>query len=164
MTAEIDVTIELVARLRSAGCVFAEEEARLLLSSAGSATELAEMLDRRVAGVPLEHVLGWAEFDGLRVAVDAGVFVPRRRSELVVREAARRAAPGAVVVELCCGAAAIATALAVRVAAVEIHASDIDARAVACALRNLPAGSGLYVGDLFEPLPGRLRDAVDSLS
>src|SRR5579875_1136333 len=76
------------ARLRAAGCVFAEEEARLLISAARTPAELAAMTGRRAAGVPLEHVLGWAEFCGLRIAVDPGVFVPRRRTEFLVRQAA----------------------------------------------------------------------------
>jgi methylase of polypeptide subunit release factors len=46
--------------------------------------------------VPLEHVLGWVEFCGLRIAVDPGVFVPRRRTELLVRQAAERQAPHTV--------------------------------------------------------------------
>ena len=46
------------------------------------------MVGRRVAGLPLEHILGWAEFCGLRIAVDTGVFVPRRRTEFLVRQAA----------------------------------------------------------------------------
>ena len=78
----------VVARLRAAGCVFAEDEARLLMDAAATPAELAALVDRRVAGVPLEHVLGWAEFCGLRIAVDPGVFVPRRRTEVLVREAA----------------------------------------------------------------------------
>ena len=45
------------------------------------------MVDRRVAGLPLEHVLGWAEFCGLRIIVGPGVFVPRRRSEFLVGQA-----------------------------------------------------------------------------
>ncbi|MDT7599793.1 MAG: release factor glutamine methyltransferase, partial [Pseudonocardiales bacterium] len=55
------------------------------------------MVDRRARGLPLEHVLGWAEFCGLRIAVDTGVFVPRRRTEFLVRQAASLARPGAVV-------------------------------------------------------------------
>ena len=77
----------IVFRLRAAGCVFAEDEARLLLSEASSTLELTEWLDRRVAGEPLEYILGWAEFCGLRIAVDPGVFVPRRRTGLLVSEA-----------------------------------------------------------------------------
>jgi release factor glutamine methyltransferase len=71
----------IVTRLRSAGCVFAEDEARLLLSAARTLADLDAMVDRRAGGLPLEHVLGWAEFCGLRIAVDAGFFVPRRRTE-----------------------------------------------------------------------------------
>lgn len=77
----------VVTRLRAAGCVFAEDEARLLLSTARDPAELDAMVQRRVAGLPLEHVLGWAEFRGLRIAVDAGVFVPRRRSEFLADQA-----------------------------------------------------------------------------
>src|SRR5919198_868550 len=103
---------EIVSRLRAAGCVFAEDEALLLISAAGSPGELAAMVDRRIAGLPLEHVLGWAEFCGLRIAVDPEVFVPRRRTELLVRQAIALARPGAVVVDLCCGSGAVGAALA----------------------------------------------------
>ena len=78
----------VVARLRSAGCVFAEEEARLLMATARTPDELPAMVERRAAGLPLEQVLGWAEFCGLRIAVDPGVFVPRRRTEFLVQQAA----------------------------------------------------------------------------
>src|SRR6266480_755622 len=78
----------IVTTLRAAGCVFAEDEARLLIDTAGTPADLAAMVDRRVAGLPLEHVLGWAEFCGLRIAVDPGVFVPRRRTEFLVQQAA----------------------------------------------------------------------------
>src|SRR6266568_4538291 len=78
----------IVSRLRAAGCVFAEDEARLLVSAARTPGDLAAMVDRRAAGQPLEHVLGWAEFCGLRIAVDPGVFVPRRRTEFLVHQAA----------------------------------------------------------------------------
>jgi len=78
----------IVTRLRAAGCVFAEDEARLLMSAARTPAGLAAMVDRRAAGQPLEHILGWAEFCGLRIAVDPGVFIPRRRTEFLVRRAA----------------------------------------------------------------------------
>src|SRR4051812_22496016 len=78
---------DVVTMLRAAGCVFAEDEARLLLAAAGTPSELATMVGRRAAGLPLEHVLGWAEFGGLRIAVEAGVFVPRRRTEFLLEQA-----------------------------------------------------------------------------
>ena len=111
----------VVAQLRAAGCVFAEEEAAILRSSADTAAELGAMIARRVAGEPLEQVVGWAEFAGLRVLVDPGVFVPRRRSEFLVEVAiglARRqdGAVPRVVVDLCCGTGALGVAVAAGLA------------------------------------------------
>src|SRR6476469_7497898 len=116
----------VVARLRAAGCVFAEDEARLLLTEAALPSELEAMVGRRVAGVPLEHVLGWAEFGGLRITVAPGVFVPRRRTELLVEEAVALTRPGAVVVDLCCGSGALGVPRALSENRAELHAADVD--------------------------------------
>lgn len=154
----------VTVRLRAAGCVFAEDEAELILSTARTEGELAAMVERRVEGLPLEHVLGWAEFRGLRVAVDPGVFVPRRRTEFLVDRAVALAAPGAVVVDLCCGSGALGAALGHALGRVELHASDIDPAAVRCARRNVAdAGGRVHEGDLYEPLPAELRGRVDIL-
>jgi release factor glutamine methyltransferase len=154
----------VVITLRAAGCVFAEEEAGLLISAAKTPEELAELVERRAAGVPLEHVLGWAEFCALRVDVDPGVFVPRRRSEFLVREAASIGRSGAVILDLCCGTGAVGVALAATLKQVQLHAVDIDPAAVRCARRNVGAvGGQVYEGDLYEPLPTALRGRVDIL-
>jgi release factor glutamine methyltransferase len=160
----------IVTRLRAAGCVFAEDEARLLISAAQTPADLGAMVDRRVVGLPLEHVLGWAEFCGLRIAVDPGVFVPRRRTEFLVRQAVALAGPPAlarppaVVVDLCCGSGALGVALAAALDRVELHAADIDPAAVRCARRNVSAAGGqVYEGDLYVPLPAALRGRVDVL-
>jgi release factor glutamine methyltransferase len=163
---------EVVAALRSAGCVFAEDEARLMLADARDSAELTAMVRRRSAGEPLEHVLGWAEFCGLRIALTHGVFVPRRRSELLVREALARAGTNSVVLELCCGSGAVGLALLQQLAAAgrpaaELHAADVDAAAVLCAGVNLASAAGrisqVYQGDLFAALPTGLRGRVDLL-
>jgi release factor glutamine methyltransferase len=154
----------VVTRLRAAGCVFAEDEARLLISAAPTQGELAAMVDRRATGVPLEHVIGWAEFCGLPIAVDPGVFVPRHRTEFLVSEAAALARPGAIAVDLCCGSGAIGVALAAAVDGIELHAVDIDPAAVRCARRNVTgAGARVYQGDLDAPLPDTLRGRVEVL-
>ncbi len=153
---------DVVRALRSAGCVFAEDEAALLMSAATTAADLAALVERRVAGVPLEHVLGWAEFCGLRVDVDPGVFVPRRRTEFLVRQAAALSPPHAVVVDLCCGCGAIGAALTAAGNGIELFAADVDPAAVQCARRNLPAAH-LYTGDLYQPLPAAIRGRVDIL-
>ncbi|MGI5192246.1 putative protein N(5)-glutamine methyltransferase [Streptomyces sp. CA-288835] len=156
----------VVAALRSAGCVFAEDEARLIVSTARTPAELTAMVDRRSAGLPLEHVLGWAEFCGLRIAVEPGVFVPRRRTEFLVQQALASApeAPAPVVVDLCCGSGAMAAALAASLPGAELHAADIDPAAVRCARRNVGERGHVHEGDLFEPLPRGLRGRVDILA
>jgi release factor glutamine methyltransferase len=155
----------VVARLRTAGCVFAEDEARLLIVAATGPADLAAMVDRRVAGLPLEHVLGWAEFCGLRIVVGPGVFVPRRRSEFLVRQAVASATGAApVVLDLCCGCGAVGLAVATALAHTELHAADIDPGATTYARRNLAAiGGRVYEGDLYDPLPAGLRGRVDVL-
>jgi release factor glutamine methyltransferase len=154
----------VVTRLRTAGCVFAEDEARLLMAAAPSPADLTVLVDRRAAGEPLEHLLGWAEFCGLRIAVDPGVFVPRRRTEFLVRQAAALAPPHPVVVDLCCGSGAVGAALAAELDGLDLHAADVDPAAVRCARRNVAAvGGSVYAGDLFEPLPAALRGLVDVL-
>lgn len=154
----------IIARLRSAGCVFAEDEADLLISVAQTATLLATMVEQRVAGMPIEHVVGWAKFCGLRIAVEPGVFVPRRRTEFLVHQAAGLAAPGAVVVDLCCGSGALGVALASILSQVELHAADVDPNAVRCAERNVATfGGHVYEGDLYDPLPAGLPGRVDIL-
>jgi release factor glutamine methyltransferase len=111
------------------------------------------------------------------------VFVPRQRSELLVREAAARAADAGsgpvLLVDLCCGCGALGGAVAARLLTtgrdVEIHAADVDPAAVTCAHENLKAlsddggpGAGAltahtYAGDLAAPLPAEVWGRVDVL-
>ncbi|TDC00486.1 putative protein N(5)-glutamine methyltransferase [Micromonospora fluostatini] len=152
----------LVQRLRAAGCVYAEDEAELLLAAAASTGALAGLVERRIAGEPLEHVLGWAEFCGLRVRVDTGVFVPRSRTALVVEAAVAATGPAPAVVDLCCGSGATTLALAHRLDCRWLAAVDLDPAAVACARGNLaPLGVPVFQGDLFDPLPERWRGRLD---
>ncbi|MEV7573631.1 methyltransferase [Pseudarthrobacter sp. NPDC089323] len=157
--------------------------------------ELARGVQRRRAGIPLEYVLGWAEFFGQRIEVGQGVFVPRRRTELLVQTALELLAPtdpvpvspvpvstvpsspvpvghapsahalSSVVVDLCCGSGAVgATLLAVH-PDLELHASDLDPAAAACARRNVEKmGGRVYEGDLFAALPVSIRGRVQVLA
>jgi release factor glutamine methyltransferase len=165
----------LVVRLRAAGCVFAEDEALLLAQAvegrADAADELERLVARRVDGEPLEQLLGWAEFGGLRITLEPGVFVPRRRTEALAAEAIRLAGAIAdeeripVVVDLCCGAGAIGAAVVDAVDGVELTAADVDPAAVLAARRNLePLGARVVAGDLFDALPRDLLGRVDVLA
>ncbi|WP_341719507.1 putative protein N(5)-glutamine methyltransferase [Micromonospora sp. FIMYZ51] len=153
----------VTGRLRDAGCVWAEDETRLLVEAATGPEMLAALVDRRVAGEPLEYLLGWAEFCGERIAVDPGVFVPRTRTALLVAAAVAVTGPAATVVELCCGSGALTRALARRLVTPRLLAAvDLDPAAVACARRNLAALSvPVFAGDLFDPLPVAWRGGLD---
>jgi release factor glutamine methyltransferase len=157
------VVADTVATLRAAGCVYAEDEAAVLVDAAADRATLAAMVRRRTGGEPLELVVGYADFGGVRVRVRPGVFVPRMRSELLVRlgAAAARATPAAVVVDLCCGSGALGMSVSARAPQSVLYAADRDPIAVACARDNL--GSRVYQGDLYTALPTRLRGRVDVL-
>jgi release factor glutamine methyltransferase len=158
------VTDGLVRALRAAGCVFAEEEAAILRETSTDPVRLQELVARRVRGEPLEQVVGWARFAGVRLVVHPGVFVPRVRTEALVRQALRVTPPDAVVLDLCCGSGAVGAAIAAHRPGVRLWASDIDPAAVANARENIAAFDGTaLVGDLDDAIPVRLRDRVDVL-
>lgn len=166
----------LVARLRAAGCVFAEDEAELLLAAATDGEHLESLVAQRIAGYPLEHLLGWTEFRGLRVAVTPGVFVPRQRTGFLVEQAIALATDAAdyvdlaeiTALDLCCGCGALGLAFTNELAAagirVRLIAADIEPAAVACARRNLAAiGGQVLQGDLFEAVPVEVAGRVNIL-
>lgn len=149
----------IVSSLRAAGCVFAEDEAALLSAAAADTADLEGLVARRVGGEPLEYVLGWAEFRGMRVAVEPGVFVPRQRTGFLVEQATAVLPVGGVVVDLCCGSGALGAAVAAERPDAVVHAADLDPVAVRCARRNL--SGWVHEGDLFAALPPGLRGTVD---
>ena len=103
-------------------------------------------------------------FAGQRVVVRPGVFVPRRRTELLVARARALLAPGAVVVDLCCGSGAVGAALLAQPVAIELYLSDIDEAATRCAALNVGTRGTVLTGDLFDPLPASLRGRVQVLA
>ena len=146
----------LVARLRAAGCVFAEDEARLLSES----PEFSEALvQRRLDGEPLEYVLGWASFAGRRFVIEPGVFIPRHRTEFLVETAIAEAPDDPVILDVCCGTGALGLTVHAAVGGTLV-AADIDPAAVRCAEAN---GARAFVGDLFDPVPAALHGSVDIL-
>jgi release factor glutamine methyltransferase len=153
---------EVVERLRAAGCVFAEDEALLLMAAAATSAQLEHLLTRRISGLPLEQVLGWVDFCGLRITLRPGVFVPRRRTGLLAQRATRLSRAGAVVIDLCCGTGAVGAVLLAGEPDLTLYAVDIDPVAAECARDNIgPRGGTALTGDLFAPLPLSLLGRVD---
>ncbi|MDD1369777.1 putative protein N(5)-glutamine methyltransferase [Bacillus sp. MHSD17] len=154
----------IINRLQSAGCVFAEDETRLLMSEAQTPEDLKEMVEMRAHGLPLEYVVGYAAFCGLRIEVDRGVFVPRQRTEFLVHQATALTCFDDIVVDLCCGSGAVGVALVKALGRVELYSVDIDPVAVRCASRNVTNfGGHVFEGDLYKVLPHSLKGRVNTL-
>jgi release factor glutamine methyltransferase len=149
----------LAALLARAGCVAAEEEAAELAVAAGGDPSLLQALaKRRVGGEPLAWITGRADFGGLSLRVDPGVYVPRWQSLPLARRAAGRLPDRGLAVDLCTGTGAVAAVLRAERPAARVVATDADPRAVACARSN---GVEAYAGDLFTGLPAACRGATD---
>ena len=119
---------------------------RLLLHDRMDQTERTSyerLLTRRMARVPLQHLIGVAPFRNLELEVGPGVFVPRPETELVAQAGidALRALPPEErrAVDLCTGSGAVAFALATEAAPAQVVAVEVDDAAVAWTRRNLEA-------------------------
>jgi len=112
------------------------------------------LVDRRAAGVPLQHLTGRSSFRHVELEVGPGVFVPRPETEVMTGWAVDQLAalPGSpVAVELGTGSGAIAKALATEVPGCEVHAVELSPDAHAYASRNLVGtGVDLRLGDMAD--------------
>ncbi len=169
---------EAARRLAEAGVASPEHDAAELLAhllgttrgqlplvdevSPSVATHFAELVGRRAAREPLQHLTGRAYFRHVELAVGPGVFVPRPETELLagwaIEQASKMTEP--TVVDLATGSGAIALAIADEVPGASVHAVELEPDAHAWAQRNL-AGSGvdLRLGDLvtaFDELIGEV--------
>jgi release factor glutamine methyltransferase len=131
------------------------------------------MVARRVAGEPLQYVLGRWGFLSLDLLVDRRVLIPRPETEVVAElavEELRRLGGGdrpVWAVDLGTGSGALALSLAAEVVTAEVWGTDRSADALAVARANL-AGLGrpaarvrLVQGDWFAALPADLRGRLD---
>lgn len=135
-----------------------------MLAEAETNSDLNRMIEARSDGVPLEQILGWAEFSGLRVGIAPGIFVPRYKTEFMVEEALAFCESNSIVLDLCCGSGAIGLAIISSKPSIQLLVSDIDPIAVSCAARNLaPFGVEVFEGDLFDPIPREWKDRIDIL-
>jgi release factor glutamine methyltransferase len=149
----------LATRLSGAGFISAEDEAaELLAAAAGNVEHLDSMVARRLTGEPLAWITGKVSFCGVEIRVDSGVYVPRWQSEPLARRGVERLPETGTAIDLCTGSGAIARTLKHYRPGARVVASEIDDRAVACAVAN---GVEVYRGDLFAPLPPGLEGRVD---
>lgn len=167
---------EAAAYLSGKQIPFSRQEAELLLSSLLSLRRidlytrpdrLASMEEeslfwdrvrRRGEREPLQYITGEVEFDGLSLAIQPGVFIPRPETELMVEFVQNQLPPPQAILDLCTGSGALAIALANRYPAAKVVAVDCSEAALAVARLNAErhqcgARITFLKGDLFEPLP-----------
>jgi release factor glutamine methyltransferase len=192
---------EIARELAAAGIVTAEAESRFIVEEvsgyaaadwAGVAdaapserarARLRTLVDRRIAGEPLQYVLGSWSFRGIDLMVDPRVLIPRPETEQVVEvaleEAARRglrrarrrhlslvdAEPTAFVADLGTGSGAIALALDAELPDVAVWATDVSPDALDVARANLAGCAATRVrlaqGSWFDALPDTLRGRLE---
>jgi release factor glutamine methyltransferase len=150
---------DAVLALRAAGCVHAEDEAALIWETYDDPSVRASAVADRAGGRPLEQVVGWAGFGQVRVALAPGVFVPRRRAESLLAPAVELKPDARIVVDLGCGAGALAASLAVLLPRADVHGVDLDETALACARRT--GGFTVHRGSWWSGLPAGLAGRVD---
>lgn len=170
---------ETVTRLSAAGIPTAQQDGELLLARLAGTTRLGLHLEpdrildpgtlarlqavvgRRAGGEPLQYLLGEEEFQGLRLSVGPGVFIPRPETELLVERAVAVCPEGpAVAVDLCTGSGAVACTLAVRRPALRVFAVELVPEALAWARTNVRR---LLLGDRVTVVEGDLWDALAGL-
>lgn len=155
----VDARHAVISRLAQAGFLAPDVDARALLRmAAGDRLLLDSLVERRLTGEPLAWITGTTRFCGLDLRIDPGVYVPRPQTELLARRASDRLPDAGIAVDLCTGSGAIAAVLAAARPGARVVATELDARAVACAQGN---GVEALAGDLFAPLPVELAGRTD---
>lgn len=131
---------------------------------AGRDGSLEALIERRLAGEPLQYIEGSAQFGPLELKVDERVLIPRPETENLFELACRMVRVPEVILDLCTGSGALALALKNRFPSAAVFATDISPEAIAVASENMSrTGLSVYLadGDVFEPLPAALLGEVD---
>jgi release factor glutamine methyltransferase len=126
-----------------------------------------DLARRRAAGEPLQYLEGTVDFGPIELLIDERALIPRPETEQLWElavAALSEAGPGTVVVDIGTGSGALALALKHAFPAARVFGLDRSAAALSLAAENVRY-TGLDVtllqGDLFEPLPERLRGRID---
>lgn len=146
--------------------LIAHEDEPLAADAAGP---FCDLIERRLAGEPIQYITGEAEFYGLPFHVNRDVLIPRPETEHLVEKVMALAAEFVrpKIVDVGTGSGAIAVALAHALPFAVITATDISADAQAVAKANV-ARNGVadrvrfFKGDLLEAVAGEHFDIVIS--
>lgn len=131
---------------------------------AGKEKKFRQMIEKRGQRIPLEYILGYTEFMGLKFEVDSHVLIPRQDTECLV-EQVLPFCPGKKVLDLCTGSGCIGISLAVLGGPAAVVLADVSGEALKVAEKNAENHGVKIVfcqGDLFENVPADLFDVIVS--
>lgn len=119
---------------------------------------IAEIVEKRLSGIPLWYIFGDTEFYGCTIKVDESVLIPRPETEILADIVIKTADEGNKVLDLCTGSGCIAVAVAKAREDITVTASDISEDAIALAKKNAKFNGvdiEFIVSDLFARVRGK---------
>ena len=137
-------------------------------SPTGHGAEFRALIERRLAGEPIQYIIGEAEFYGLPFRVTRDVLIPRPETEYLVEKVLELTASFTAprIVDIGTGSGAIAVVLAHKLPGARLTATDLSAPALKIArqnaVRNGVARIRFLLGDLLAPVAEERFDIIVS--
>lgn len=120
---------------------------------------------RRAEHVPLQHILGYQEFMGLRFKVTPDVLIPRQDTETLVEEVMRHLHDGMHILDMCTGSGCILLSLLKYSNDCIGVGADVSEKALTIAKENgesLELGASWIQSNLFENIEGKYEVIVSN--
>jgi len=134
---------------------------------------IENMVERRLSGEPLQHVIGKVVFYGNEICVKKGVFIPRPETEILVEKAIgyvlRLDKEGLNILDLCTGSGCIACSMSLLYRNADIMGSDISEKTLEVAQKNaenlnLANNIEFVKSNLFAKIKGKFDQKYSLLS
>lgn len=122
-----------------------------------------ELVRRRAAREPLQHILGEVPFREIRLKVDKRALIPRQETELIVDLVRKAQEPGRAntVLDMGVGAGPIFLSIVKELTNCIVYGADVSEEALQLTRENAAlnglSGGLLFRSDLFDDLPQDLR-------
>lgn len=125
-----------------------------------------QLIERRLTGEPVAHIVGYRDFWTFRLAVNPSTLIPRPDTEILVEAALERLPDDGWVVDVGTGTGAVALALAVEKPRATVLAGELSTPACALAKQNIaaiaPTKVSLWQGSWLAAIAGESLDMVVS--
>ncbi|MDD6551632.1 MAG: peptide chain release factor N(5)-glutamine methyltransferase [Lachnospiraceae bacterium] len=168
-----EIIKKITDELKTAGVPDPETDARFFLEEAAGtdyshllmqlrdevpdevSASLEKYIEARKHRIPLQQILGFTEFMGLKFYVNEHVLCPRQDTEVLIEQILKNDIGGSRVLDLCTGSGCIAVSLA-KLGGADVTATDISEEALTVAARNAQENEvdvHFFRGDLYDALP-----------